>query len=135
MTELRVIDGDGHRPWPQDCFGRALPRRPVRGLRIDVGLCDAMHVFERWRITTIARGVFVAHTGAREVRAPHAGWEAWLLELLDEGPVVVHLPGCATGWCHGCDGRSIRAIGPLPAGPLRLLPRPGSPHPPDDAQR
>lgn len=92
MTELRVIDGEGHRPWPCDRFGRALPRRPVRGLRLDVGL---------------------------------DGWEAWLLELLDEGPVVVHLPGCAIGWCHGCDGSSVRTVTPPHATPLRLLPSPG----------
>ncbi len=126
VTDLRVIDGDRQRPWPRDHFGRALPRRPVRGLRLDVAESECHQcVFERWRVISLTHGVFVVSTGLREVRAPLAGWEPWLLELIEEGPVIVHLPGCRTGWCHGCDGSTVRALGRPPVAPLQLLPSPG----------
>ncbi|GEM_PF-6167863 len=122
MTDLRILQGEARRPWPRDRFGRELPRKPVRGLRLDVAMPGQEHldIFERWRVRRVARGRFEASTGLRSFEGAHASWETWLEALCTEGPVAVHLPGCVISRCRGCDGSAIRRTREVPK--LRLLP-------------
>lgn len=124
MTDLRhalhVVTGDAHRLWPHDRYGRSLPRRPVRGLRMDVTDPDGARSFVRHRVSASSRVRFAVSEfgGVRWERSPDA-WEDWLWECVHQGDVTIHLPGCDLSLCHGCDGSEVGR----PAARLRLVPR------------
>jgi hypothetical protein len=90
--------------WPQDRFGRPLPVRPVRGLRVEV--LDG-HLWVRFSVRNASRQRFVAVEGLTLVERPSAQWGDWLEELVAQAPVIVHAPGCDMARCHGCDGSTL----------------------------
>lgn len=93
---------DGHR--------RPLPGRPLPGMRIDVSWYRKMGARHCWDITNVDAGAFSIDGGTRAFRSfALEDWPAWLGRRRHEGVVVVHLPGCDSGWCGGCDGSVIGA--------------------------
>ena len=105
--DLVLVHGD-LRPWPVDLRGLPLPRRPVRGLRIDVQWAPEVCLFDRWSVAAATRSRFIARCSGREVGRPIEGWGDWLRELrahevaVAEGRLAglsVHWPGCAVSRC------------------------------------
>lgn len=105
--DLVLVRGD-LRPWPVDLRGLPLPRRPVRGLRIDVQWAPEVSMFDRWSVVIATRSRFVARCSGREVGRPMDGWGDWLDELrahevaVAEGRLAglfAHWPGCALSTC------------------------------------
>lgn len=115
---LTLVRGEGPRPWPRDSWGRLLPRRPLRGLRIDVVWGPSAASFDRWRLDAVRGHGFRATCGVRVDEQPLEAWEAWLGQRLAEGRVIAHAPGCRPEACHGC-----RFPDPhRPSSRLRLMP-------------
>lgn len=105
--DLVLVHGD-LAPWPTDLRGLPLPRRPVRGLRVDVQWGEGLGLFDRWAVSTATKARFAARCSGREVSRPIQGWGGWLEELqaheaaVAEGRLAglsVHWPGCAISLC------------------------------------
>ena len=95
-------------PWPKDLRGQPLPRRPVRGLRVDVQWGESICPFDRWSVVVVTRERFVARNSGNEASGPIDAWGDWLRGLRDrevarrdgrEARLSVHWPGCSIGWC------------------------------------
>ena len=107
-----LVRGGGRTPWPRDRFGRDLPRRPVRGLRVEVQWGEQDCLFDRWSIVAASPARFRARCGRRAVERPAEYWEDWLNALGATGPMTTHAPGCQISRCVGCgtsDRRNSRA--------------------------
>ena len=99
---LTLVRGDGLTPWPRDASGRELPRRPTRGLRVEVRWGEHQCLFDRWSIVAASSVRFRARCGRRVVERVAEDWEGWLRELTATGQVKTHAPGCQIVRCTGC---------------------------------
>jgi len=108
---LVLVIGDPQ-AWPKDVRGQPLPRRPVRGLRIDVQWGEHLCTFDRWSVIVVTRERFAARNAGTEAGGPIDGWGDWLRQLRDndhargegrEARLSAHWPGCAISRCS-CRG-------------------------------
>lgn len=102
-----LVRGDPQ-PWPNDPRGRPLPRRPIRGLRVDVQWGEHICLFDRWSVVVVTGERFLARNSGNEAGGPIDAWGDWLRHLRDnefargqgrEAGLSVHWPGCSIGWC------------------------------------
>jgi len=91
----------------RDRRDRPLPGRPLEGLILDVHWGRHVCCFTRHEVTLVTPGAFTIDDGVTRTPHPLDEWSAFLTRCREDGPVSVHLPGCALAWCGDCDGSLI----------------------------